>query len=75
MLKDKIVFGTKETFDGEDIAFSHVDFGYGDKSVFKDFNLNLDGEKPTPSSARRDRGNPPSPNCFPDFIKSTAATF
>lgn len=45
MLKDKIAFGTKETFDGEDIAFSHVDFGYGDKSVFKDFNLNLDGGK------------------------------
>lgn len=45
MLKDKIAFGTKETFDGEDIAFSHVDFGYGDKPVFKDFNLNLDGGK------------------------------
>ena len=45
MLKDKIAFGTKETFDGEDIVFSHVDFGYGDKPVFKDFNLNLDGGK------------------------------
>ena len=45
MLKDKITFGTKETFDGEDIVFSHVDFGYGDKPVFKDFNLNLDGGK------------------------------
>lgn len=45
MLKDKIAFGTKETFDGEDIAFSHVDFGYGDKPVFKDFNLNLEGGK------------------------------
>ena len=45
MLKDKIAFGTKETFGGEDIVFSHVDFGYGDKSVFKDFNLKLDGGK------------------------------
>ena len=45
MLKDKIAFGTKETFDGEDIAFSHVDFGYGDKPVFKDFNLNLERGK------------------------------
>lgn len=45
MSKDKLQFGNETNFENFDIAFENVSFSYGDKSVFKDFNLSLPAGK------------------------------
>ena len=41
MADSQMVFGTETVFTNSDIAFHHVDFGYGDNQVLKDFSLTL----------------------------------
>ncbi|WP_028264033.1 ABC transporter ATP-binding protein [Atopobium fossor] len=41
MNKDKLQFGNETSFENFDIAFENMSFSYGDKSVFKNFNLSL----------------------------------
>ena len=41
MHKDSLEHGTREDFTGYDIEFSHVTFGYGEKTVLKDVSFTL----------------------------------
>ena len=41
MHKDSLEHGTREDFNGYDIEFSHVTFGYGEKLVLKDVSFTL----------------------------------
>ncbi len=41
MHKDSLEHGTRENFNGYDIEFSHVTFGYGEKLVLKDVSFTL----------------------------------
>lgn len=42
MQKDKLNFGSDTNIENYDISFENMDFAYGEKAVFKDFNLKLE---------------------------------
>ena len=44
MHKDSLEHGTREDFTGYDIEFSHVTFGYGEKTVLKDVSFYLNAK-------------------------------
>ena len=41
MRKEGLQHGTKESFEGYDIEFDHVTFGYGEKQVLRDVSFTL----------------------------------